>query len=484
MPSEVNPKDVDSLLAKEMNQLSFQEREREYDRLHGIRSSEDADEDENQMQEALAQMQLEIDQLAYKPGYEEALRLNSQYVFDAKFRKRFLYADDLDPRKAAVRMTKFLEYSSEVFGPHVLMRKIMYSDLSPCTKACFRAGSCLILPVRDNSGRRVIVIAKDCMIKGRDREQLDHYLWQEFVGDEADQKKGIVLVVCVNNVVLNANDKEEKHNVARVVESLPAKFTAMHFLLPDNPLYHCIGATYALLVGKENRFRTRFHVGSPQEILYSLRTFGVPVAYLPQNLKPDCKQALKRHVKIVDTYESMDQARMNGHDFDQNPVVTCPTRKDVLLGKGREIMKHSGNLDMRHRIEERIHLWEQATNQEKSRVSKGVVHDIRASGGRFLKEDERGWFAEVDEETARLKVSIGFRDTVKRKKRRADELMNAAARSEYKDSPFATVQTLESDTFDFADLSATFFGKRRKMSDSETCNCFGFKQRSDGTQAA
>jgi hypothetical protein len=160
-PSEVNPKEVDSFLAQEMNQLTVQEREREFHKLHGIHS---ADEDEDdRMQEALLQIQIEIDQISDKPAYNEALRLGSTYVFDTKFRKRFLWAEDLDAHKAAIRMINFLQYSSEVYGPSVLLRRIQFSDLGPSAVAYFKAGSGLVPPARDSSGRRIYCVAKDCI---------------------------------------------------------------------------------------------------------------------------------------------------------------------------------------------------------------------------------------------------------------------------------------------------------------------------------
>ena len=160
-PSEVNPEDVDTLLAHEMNEMSKQEREQAYDRIHGIRPV--PSDEEQRVQAALLQMQTEIDCIHEKPAYNEALRMGSAYIFDQKFRKRFLWAEDLDPTKAAMRMIKFLQYSSEVYGPEVLMRPIRYSDLTPGAVSYFKSGSGLMLPARDTSGRRVLCIAKDCI---------------------------------------------------------------------------------------------------------------------------------------------------------------------------------------------------------------------------------------------------------------------------------------------------------------------------------
>jgi hypothetical protein len=316
--------------------------------------------------------------------------------------------------------------------------------------------------------------------------QTDFFFWQEILDDEEDQRRGLVLVLCIFNLVQNANDPVESDMIVRLMRSVPGRFTAMHLLLPDRPLYHCIRASYVLLLGKRSRFKMRFHIGSITEILYSLKTFGIPVEFLPQNLKRDCKQALKRHVKWVDLLEAKDEARMNGYDFDKSPVIDCPIRKDILLGKGRQIMKHPGNLEMRYLLEENIHLWESATNQQKANLAREVVREIRASGGRFIREDESGWFAEVDEDTARQKVSIGFRDTVTRKKRSVSVSTSQSSeteayatisenfqRIEPKKPGSRAVKLLDSDTFYFSCMSAESFPKRRRLSDSNA-DCFGF----------
>ena len=64
-------------------------------------------------------------------------------------------------KQAALRMTKFLENTSRVFGKKVLLRPIRYDDLTPNAIAVLKEGGAIVLPKRDSSGRRVLVIAKD-----------------------------------------------------------------------------------------------------------------------------------------------------------------------------------------------------------------------------------------------------------------------------------------------------------------------------------
>lgn len=282
----------------------------------------------------------------------------------------------------------------------------------------------------------------------------------------------------------NAYDREMKQWVDKLSVSAPGWFSAVHYVLPDRPLYHAISASYIMLMGKENRSRLRLHVGSPTEILYSLKTFGIPVDYLPHNLKRNCKVALKNHLKYVDMLVAKDQAEMTGYNFNTNPIVICPINKDILLGKGRQIMKHPGNVEMRHLLETVLSRWEEAAdNQEKVAVAREVLKSLKASGSRFLAEHPNGWYVEVDDDTARQKISIGFRDMVKRKKRRImktptpmqgkshTDNIHAFSEESTRSMTTSQMQRLHSETSDFANLSEDSLPKRQKM--SPVSDCFG-----------
>jgi hypothetical protein len=67
--------------------------------------------------------------------------------------------------------------------------------------------------------------------------------------------------------------------------------------------------------------------------------------------------------------------------------------------------------------------------EEKDAIILEVVQDTYTSGGRFLKEDpgKNGWWEEVDQEVAHLKVSVVFRDLKSRAKSGTTATATAAA---------------------------------------------------------
>jgi hypothetical protein len=68
---------------------------------------------------------------------------------------------------------------------------------------------------------------------------------------------------------------------------------------------------------------------------------------------------------------------------------------------------------MRQAVERRMHRFSNTDNkEEKAAIIWEVIQETYQSGGRFLKEDpaKNGWWEEVDQEAAKIKVSTHFRD--------------------------------------------------------------------------
>ena len=73
-------------------------------------------------------------------------------------------------------------------------------------------------------------------------------------------------------------------------------------------------------------------------------------------------------------------------------------------------MKHPGNVAMRAMLEGKRDRYVCAAHQKKSSIAWEVVNEIKNGGGRFLRELDTGLFTLVDDEMARKKISIAFRD--------------------------------------------------------------------------
>jgi hypothetical protein len=147
--------DIDeTILARELNQLSMEERELIYEEIHGV--DKIIEETPEFVSERLAALDQELRKISFKPAYEQAKKMSEKYVTDRKFRLMFLRADYFDPNKAATRLVKFMEEKLKMFGPETLVRPLYLSDLNEDDRACLKAGALQALPVRDRAGRAIL----------------------------------------------------------------------------------------------------------------------------------------------------------------------------------------------------------------------------------------------------------------------------------------------------------------------------------------
>jgi hypothetical protein len=125
--SVTSAKLVDSVLAKEFNKLSTQERSKTYEELHGVNDC--VDETPVFVQNSLRQLDEALTRITEKPAYEIAAQQNKAYVTNPKFRLMFLRADGFHPEKAATRLVGYFAGMQKYFGDNLLTKRIQFSDL-------------------------------------------------------------------------------------------------------------------------------------------------------------------------------------------------------------------------------------------------------------------------------------------------------------------------------------------------------------------
>lgn len=147
---------ADSLLAKEMSQLTVAERDQVLNEIHGVADA--ADENPESVLRALAQFEEEIQKFPKREAYELAKSMSGDYVTSRKWLFMFLRAERFDVEKAAARMVRFFEVKLELFGPELLTKDIKMEDLNKDDLACLWSPFSQTLPQRDSSGRGITVI--------------------------------------------------------------------------------------------------------------------------------------------------------------------------------------------------------------------------------------------------------------------------------------------------------------------------------------
>jgi hypothetical protein len=148
---------VDNVLAQELNQLSFQERNKIQEEMHAVVSFA-VEETPALIEKSLRQMERALEDIPSKKAFDTAIAMNSSYAQDRDLWLTYLRADLFDPSAAALRMTKHLDLLHHFYGVQALHRPLQYSDLTEEEKAFMKTGAYQILPSRDRGSRMILFL--------------------------------------------------------------------------------------------------------------------------------------------------------------------------------------------------------------------------------------------------------------------------------------------------------------------------------------
>jgi hypothetical protein len=159
-PSHHDPYDVDdTLLARELNELTVEERETIYEEVHGVAKLQ---EETSQFVEAcLKDLRDEISKLSRgkRRALDRAFFLRPTLPNERVFLLMFLRADRYNARNAAHRMALYFTSKLELFGDNLLAKEITLEDLDEDDIECVNMGSVNILREKDRSRRTITFIA-------------------------------------------------------------------------------------------------------------------------------------------------------------------------------------------------------------------------------------------------------------------------------------------------------------------------------------
>ena len=438
-----NLQNVDELLADEMRGLSLQERYRMDMDVKG-KNLLSAIEPAELVKMGLKAMDKELQTMTKRTFYEKALRLNSAMVTSRDFRLSFCRAESFDHVAAASRMENRLQLLYENFGDQGLLRPIHLTDLDKAERDLLKAGSTQLLPCRDKAGRCIMSRLGDF---GTAKHTLRHklratlYMTQVIAEDEETAKQGLVILFW--NLQEGDNNLSHISALRKAAACSPFRISAFHFCLNKDQRPAAIVIRTILLACPEYRSRCRVHIGttsvtgfshqshivdavsqiifrlsinqlittgSVTECQYALLAYGIPSEFAPITNTGNIKT--QNHNKWIAYREAKENALRRGIPFDG---IDFPSVTDVLAGKGPHVLGHPGNIAFRRIIEARFEEHrDAAVIERKTAITWEVLLEIQRRGGRFLvKGKDKGWWTVADEDAAREKVSVAFRDMLK-----------------------------------------------------------------------
>jgi len=384
----------------ELNKLSMAERDEVSCDVHGVNA---VSEDPELIGECVESLQFEIESIPTreKEAYLLARGQNPGYVMDKKFLLMFLRANQFDTKAAAARFVSFFQIKMELFGRDKLGRDIRVDDLNEDDIASLESGYAQVLDARDRADRAIFMLMPMLRkFKPIENKLRAIYMVLMFaLKDENTQKNGIVGIP-YNIGSGKTNDRQAILRAAQLVSALPLRFTAVHYCYDDETLR---GIFYVAMYvfEKAARIRSRFHLGTDMEVIYTLMTFGIPSQSLPVSFNGSLR--LGAHREYICKMKKVDEL---DDDIDR---IIVPGKYDVLLGRGKPLQKYSGNLNYHYVIEGYHDRYEEAAKGVKAELAMEIVTKINIRGGRFLKQDEAGWTV-ISNEAAKSKVSHTFRN--------------------------------------------------------------------------
>eukprot|EP00934_Nitzschia_sp_Nitz4_P006221 Nitzschia sp. Nitz4//scaffold164_size50480//37886//41443//NITZ4_007007-RA/size50480-snap-gene-0.57-mRNA-1//1//CDS//3329538089//6211//frame0 len=416
---------VEDVLAKELDNLSLDTKEKAVFDVHGI--SPLTPEDPLLIQQQLEQIEERMKELdpTESEAYRIAERHNADFVHSEHL--RFLRSERYDPLWTAKKLAVHFDVKRQLFGDGEIMgREVRQSDLGEKANAQLNKGTFQVCPLKDSSGRGVVCM-DSCFDDGKEEfiamQRAIFYIGTTCLRDEQVQRSGIVWIMF--NYANFTESYQFFESLFRVKKTLPARLEAGHYCYTD-PNIRPYVAGIASSLNQADRLRLRQHCASQEEIRFKLQTFGIPVHALPcqedgswstafhaeyWKAKREQEELLTSMIAegdpptlLTDEEDSVD---IKDDNLEEETIV--PQRFDVLLGKKGISRDHTGNRRAAQLCRMYLTTYEQSNKHQKTSIAERIMKIVVESGGRFLKLDDDGHWVEADEVSARNKISHMFR---------------------------------------------------------------------------
>merc|ERR1719343_1276114 len=404
--------------------------------------------------------------------------LDSNYVTAPEFRIRFLRAEFFDVKKAVLRYCRYLNHVWDLFGDIALVRQIELGDLTKKELKYLRGGQIQGLLSRDKMGRRIFAVFGIYEVPIRERTRVEAYLsFSAIADDETTQVNGAASLVflSLNEKSVVRYDNAEHRIIRKFASCAPVRYTAMHFCMPNEPIYNFFKTVVHALIRPEMRASTRFHSGSHMECNYALCQFGIPVDDIPKSVTGTIKSksiqkfvrarmAIEEYrrercqllgvryvtkamedalVEAATSYPPPSQEALEQLNYLKGLPPTCPgtdcPELDCIVFGDRVTYKHPPNVKFRDYLRGKRHRQEELKEQERQQHGKEKRRKERIFSAEFLDDiideafdvpgfkfatydKDAGWYTYIKPNTSenrqelRKKISQLMRDERKRER--------------------------------------------------------------------
>eukprot|EP00980_Cylindrotheca_fusiformis_P016378 scaffold4880_cov106-Cylindrotheca_fusiformis.AAC.12 len=231
--------------------------------------------------------------------------------------------------------------------------------------------------------------------------------------DEETQKKGVVFIVHSVVKATSSSKREDPLLAWKCMQLmrnvLPMKLVGHHICSSPSSSLRFFFSHVAKFSDSPCITRTRFHEGTFEEIEQQLAGFGINGVNLAISCEGDLK--VDRHKGMLRSLKCLEAETSFTEEY-----VIVPTHTDVLLGRGKPIQNHPGNLRVSLIVESLLQEYDGSEKRPaKTQLAAEAVGRMKRAGIRFLTKYNEGWKVAPDS-LARERVISNFRTVRERHK--------------------------------------------------------------------
>lgn len=490
-PTVYNEEETDRILSEGLLRLSFRERNNVNEEIHGVRDAfPEWKERTEPMELSLLDMELELESiLLEKSNYDCGLRLH-HIPANRQLRQAFLRCELYDVKKAAQRLVIYVRFIRGIcacgggvagctcgsFGNGENHGRIQASKwFTPKEYSALKSGVIQLMPYRDRSGRRVLIVFSACFrVSITTRVKIIIYLTTGASEDVESQKRGFVILVwpgMCDSVkpskvgILPSVDNRRK--AMEVQNALPMRFVCMHFGFADSPLMKVVKIVLVSFMIRNYRQRFNLITGTKMELGYKIMGFGIHPSMIP--LTDGGTVRTTNHFQWLEARECIESCPYGSFQTDAVGRVTveCPGINDVLFNRGKSCQFHPGNATFKGMLEAKKNQHLVANQMEKKKLAAEIMEEVVSRNGRFLYWEKPGWWVKIGSRVeARRKVATALRDFNKN--------LRAAENR----------QKTQSSTHIFSEESRKRKQGSPNYNSASDCSCLGFQNQRSGRDNA
>lgn len=434
-PIGYNEEEADRVLSDGLLKLSFNERNNISEEIHGVRDAfPEWKERPESMELSLLDMATELEGiLLEKNNYESGLRLH-HIPTNRKLRQTFLRCELFDAKKAAQRLVTYVRVIRKncsclggvngcncgSFGEgenHGRIQALRW--FTPKEYASLKKGIIQLMPYRDRSGRRVLVVFSSCLrLEIITRLKIIIYVLSGASEDVESQKRGFALLLWPG--VYEPLQRSTSNIFASVVHrqaavetqsAFPLRFVCAHFGTADSPIMKLVKVYLVSIMKNNNRSRVNIITGTTLELGYKIMSFGIHPELIP--LSDNSTIRTRNHIQWLEARESIESYAYGSFQTITNgrATVECPSINDVLFNRGKSCQLHPGNATFKCMLEAKKNQHLAANQTEKKGIAVEIMEEVEKRNGRFLYWDKSGWWVEIGSRVEiRRKVATSMRD--------------------------------------------------------------------------